>query len=177
MWNANHDYLLQKSANSISTFNPFPPVPANTHEFAYYESSPTYMPMTNLRPIDVNSLGHETGQKRSSTFPSHLPYVVPTHQITATDIFSGSERRQKLPPLLPRFAPTRQVEDEDIASIVVKEEEEEEENEEVPEGDEENMTKKRRFYINNSSKQRVADISYHRKKMDVRTKMERHRSI
>lgn len=169
---------IQKSTNPISTINPFPPIPANRYEFSSYKHFPTYMSMADLQAIGIIPFDGEIGQNQSPTYAWYSPYAVPTHQMTAMNNSAGWERGH-LPPLLPkissRLTPTSQAQDEGTQSIVVKKKEGERDEEE--EGvDKPKMIKKKKFYINNSSKQREADISYHRKKVDVQIKMERYRS-
>lgn len=170
---------IQKPANAISTINPFPPTAAIRQKFSHNQRFPTYMSMADLQAVGVNSFGGETGQKPSPTYPRYSPYSFSTEQTIDTDTSAGWMRKNTLPPLLPflssRLALTSQAEDENTQSVMVKNWEGEGD-EEDKEEEKSKTTTKGKFYINTSSKQREADISYHRKKVDVRAKLEQYRS-
>lgn len=134
--------------------------------------------MANLQADKVNPIDEETGPILSPTYPTYSPYAVPTHQMTSMNVTTKCKRPQTRPSLIPyissRLTLSSKGEEEDAKFAVVKNEErvgvkDENEDEKL------RVTKKRKFYINQVSKQREADISYHRKKLDVHMKMEQYR--
>lgn len=137
------------------------------------------MPKANLPVISVSPIDGEAEPEPSPTYPTYSPYAVPVHQMMLMNPSTRWERSQTLPPLLPyissRLTSSSQEDEEDVQFVVVKNEERDEDGKENEDG-EWRLTKKRKFYINQTSKQREADISYHRKKLDVKMKLERYRS-
>lgn len=137
------------------------------------------MPIATLPAISVNPIDGETEPKSSPTYPTYSPYAVPINQMMPINPSARWEKQQTLPPLLPyissHLAPSSLEEEEDTQFVMGKKEEREEGKERNDDG-ELKITKKRKFYINQTSKEREADISYHRKKLDVHMKMVKYRS-
>lgn len=136
--------------------------------------------MATLQADRINPIDGENGREPSPTYPTYSPYAVPTHQLMPMHYATECKIPQTIPPLLPYISShltlSSQEEEEDTKFVVVKKEErvgDENEN-----GDEKpKISKKRKFYINQTSKQREADISYHCKKLDVKSKMEQYRYV
>lgn len=138
------------------------------------------MSIADLHVVGYDPFGREAKPKPSPTYPRYSPCSVPIqlHRMAA-GTSTRRKRRPTFPPLLPFVSPrltlTSQADDEDTESIMIKTEEGKEDEEEVEE-EKSKLTKKRKFYVNCVSKKREADLSYHRKKMDVQIKMEEYRS-
>lgn len=140
--------------------------------------------MATLKADRINPIDGENGRELSPTYPTYSLYAAPTHQIISIRSATEYKIPQTLSPLLPYITSNltlssqeeEEEEEEDTRFIVVKKEERVEH--ENDNGDEKpKISKKRKFYINQTSKQREADISYHRKKLDVKSKMEQYRYV
>lgn len=134
--------------------------------------------MATLKADQINPMGGEVGPKLTSTYPTYSPYAAPTHEILPMNPATKYEIPQTLPPLLsyisPYLASSSQGQEENPNFVVVKKEERVGDENEI-EDEKPKISNKRKFYINQVSKQREADIAYHRKKLDVKNKLEQYR--
>lgn len=128
----------------------------------------------------ITSFDGKIGLNPSPTYSTYYtPNASPMHQMMPMSPCPRSDKYPTLPAFVPYISSpltsSSHKEEYDNQFATVKKKEREENEEEIGDKIKPIKTKKRKFYLNQISKERDADISYHRKKFDVMLKLEQYR--